>query len=177
MTNPKDPQEPDYGAYRYPASSPEPAAGQTPSYGSYDSRDATPHAYTGTTGYAGVDSTWAMAKDRNRVAPWALGLGILALIMGVSIFLSGFAFIPGAIGIIVAVVAIVRGRRLGAAGRRTAMSVTGLILAAVGVILSIVFWVVVSVLVSESGIGECMNITDPDAQRICVEDAINEMTN
>lgn len=171
MTTPNDPQQPDYGAYEYPTGYPEPVAGQTPSYG------AAPFASTGATGYAGASSTWAVEEESNRVAPWALGLGILALIMGVSLILSGFAFIAGGIGVIVAIIALVRGGRIAGPGRRTAMSVTGLILSVVAVILSIVFWVIVSVVISESGIGECMGITDPDAQRVCVEDALNQWAN
>ncbi|QGU04782.1 hypothetical protein [Corynebacterium comes] len=171
MTTPNDPQQPDYGAYQYPTGSPEPLAGQTPSYG------VTPSGSTGATGYAGVGSSWAMEEERNRVAPWALGLGILALVMGLSLILTGLAFIAGGIGLIVAIIAIVRGRRINGPGRRTAMSVTGLVLSAVGIILSIVFWAVVTAVVTQSGISECAGLTDPDSQRICVEDALSEWTN
>lgn len=171
MTIPNDPQQPDYGAYQYPTGSPEPVAGQTPSYG------ATSFGSTGATGYAGAGSSWAMEEERNGVAPWALGLGILALVMGLSLILTGFAFIAGGIGLIVAIIAIVRGRRINGPGRRTAMSVTGLVLAAVGILLSIVFWAVITAVVTQSGIGECASLTDPDAQRVCVEDALNEWAN
>ena len=174
MSNPNDPRQPghpDYDAYQYPTGSPEPTAGQTPSYGQ------TPSASTGTPGYAGAQSTWAMEEERNRVAPWALGLGIIALIMGLSLILSGFAFIAGGIGLVLAVIALVRGRRIEGPGRRTGMSVTGLVLSAVGIILSIVFWVVASVLLTQSGIGECMDITDPAQQQQCVEDALNQWAN
>ncbi|RSZ61661.1 hypothetical protein EAH68_12230 [Corynebacterium hylobatis] len=159
MTNPNDPQQkPDFGAYEYPSGTPGPKPGQPPAYGS--------GPVSG--------STWAMAETPNRVAPWALGLGILALVMAVSLFLTAFAFIPGIIGLILAIIAIVRGRSLSGPSRRTGMSVTGLVMSIIAIVLSVGFWVLMGLLVSESGISDCATLTDPAAQQQCLEDALNE---
>lgn len=164
MTTPNDPQQPDFGAYQYPSGTPGPAPGQNPAFGSTPGYGAGPVS----------GSTWAMAEKPNRLAPWALGLGILALLMGVSLFLTGFAFIVGIIGVVVAVIAIVRGRSLSGPARRTGMSVTGLVLSVIAVILSVVFWVLMGVLLNETGISNCVSLTDPAAQQQCIEDAVNE---
>lgn len=164
MTNPNEPQQPDFGAYQYPSGNPEQVPGQPPAYGS-------------TPGYGSVPvsgSTWAMAETPNRVAPWALGVGILALLMGISIFLTGFALIPGIIGLILGVIAIVRGRSLSGPARRTGMSVAGLVMSIIAIIFSVIFWVLIGMLVSESGVGDCVSLTDPAAQQQCIEDALNE---
>lgn len=167
MTHPNDPQQPDYGAYEYPTGSPDPAPGQTPGYGQAPAYGAA----------GGVGSTWAMAEEKNRVAPWALGLGILALLMGVSVLFSGFAFLAGGIGLILAIIALVRGRGINGPARRTGMSVAGLVMSVIGIVLSIVFWVVIGAFLTETGISECMSISNPDAQRICLEDALDEWAN
>ncbi|MCS5479117.1 hypothetical protein NYP18_05565 [Corynebacterium sp. YIM 101645] len=164
MTNPNDPQQPNFGAYQYPSGNPEQASGQPPAYGSTPGYGSGPVS----------GSTWAMAETPNRVAPWALGVGILALLMGVSIVLTAFAFIPGIIGLILGVIAIVRGRSLSGPARRTGMSVAGLVMSIIGILLSVVFWVLMSMLVTESGIGDCVTLTDPGAQQQCIEDALNE---
>jgi hypothetical protein len=164
MTTPNDPQQPDFGAYQYPSGTPGPAPGQNPAYGSTPGYGSGPVS----------GSTWAMAEQPNRVAPWALGLGIVALVMGVSIVLTGFAFIVGIIGLILAVIAIVRGRSLSGPSRRIGMSVAGLVMSVIAILLSIGFWVLMGMLVNESGISDCVSLTDPAAQQQCVEDALNQ---
>lgn len=192
MSNPYDPanpqgdrpgDQPNYDAYRYPSggSEQQPAAGQQPGYGAYGSYDAagtTPGAPGFQPGYAGgADSTWALSEEKNGVAPWALGIGVLALIMGLSIIASGFAFIAGAIGIIVGAVALLRGRNINGPGRRTGMSVAGIVLSAIAVALSVLFWVMVTVFMSQTGMSECISLTDPDEQRACVERSLDEWMN
>lgn len=165
MTNPNDPQQqPDFGAYQYPSGNPEQAPGQQPAYGSTPGYGSGPVS----------GSTWAMAETPNRVAPWALGVGILALLVAVSLFLTWLAFIPGVIGLILGVIAIVRGRSLSGPSRRTGMSVAGLVMSIIAIILSVVFWVLMGMLVSETGIDSCVTLTDPAAQQQCLEDALNE---
>lgn len=165
MTTPNDPQQqPDYSAYEYPSGTPGPAPGQNPAFGSTPAYGSAPVP----------GSSWAMAEKPNSLAPWALGVGILALLMGISIFLSGFAFLAGIVGVILAAIAIARGRKLSGPSRRMGMSVTGLVMSIIAIVVSVVFWVLIAMLVSSSGISDCVSVTDPDAQQQCVEDALNE---
>ena len=97
--------------------------------------------------------------------------------MGLSIIASGFAFIAGAIGIIVGAVALLRGRNINGPGRRTGMSVAGIVLSAIAVALSVLFWVMVTVFMSQTGMSECISLTDPDEQRACVERSLDEWMN
>lgn len=164
MTTPNDPQQPDYGSYQYPAGTPGPAQAQNPAYGSSPAYGSGPVS----------GSTWAMAEQPNRLAPWALGVGILALLTGLSLFFTLFAFIPGLIGLVLSILALVRGRSLSGPSRRTGMSVVGLVLSVIAILLSVALWVLGGMLVSEVGIGDCLTLTDPAAQQQCMEDAINE---
>lgn len=188
MSNPLDqngqnsgsgtPQQPNYDAYQYP-SGPDSAAGT--GYSGDDYPGYTPGAFPAgdTPGYGGYSAApggaaWAMNEEKNRVAPWALGVGILALLMGLSIVASGFAFVPGAIGIIVGAVALLSARKLTGPGRRTGMAVTGIVLSVIAVGLSVLFWVMVTVFMSQTGMSECIELTDPDQQRECVERSLDE---
>ncbi|GAB3702026.1 DUF4190 domain-containing protein [Corynebacterium nasicanis] len=139
-------------------------------------------AYGGSGGYDGYGgyqepvggATWAVDAPKNKVAPWALGVGILALIAGISVFFSGAAFIVGLIGVILAVVALARGRSIPAPGRRTGMSVAGLVLSIIAIVLSVIFWVIVVVVFRETGMATCLELTDPAQQQTCIENSLNE---
>ncbi|HHU68109.1 DUF4190 domain-containing protein [Corynebacterium sp.] len=160
---------PNYEAYRYPSG----GAEATPSVPS-----AEPAYGAGYGGYSSdVGTTWAVDEEKNGVAPWALGLGILALVMGLSLVATAFAFLAGLVGLIVGVVALVRGRRINGPGRRTGMSVGGLVLSIIAIGLSIIFWVVFGVIMADSGMADCLSITDPAQRQECVERAIDTWLN
>lgn len=176
---PEQPEQPDYDTYRYPSGGETtPGAGASASneyagYGGYQEP-----AY-GAAGYgAGPGgSTWAMEAEKNGVAPWALGIGILSLIVGVSMIFSGLAFLPGIIGLIVSIVAIVKARKLQGPGRRMGMSVAGLILSILAIVASILFWLLAVFILNDSGVMECFSITDPAAQQTCINDALDTWAN
>lgn len=121
-------------------------------------------------GYQGAGDWGAAAAQKSKLAPWVLGVGIIAL-------LSCLFVIPpvvlGPIGIILGIVALVTARKLPKEARRTWMSVTGLVLS----VLSLLFFVVLAVAVmgifDSANLEECMNITDPAEQQKCVEDNVN----
>lgn len=164
--------QPNYDAYRYPSGGDNtPEAG----YGGGATPQPDYGAGYGGAGYGGGPggSTWAMEEEKNRVAPWALGVGIVALIGGVSILFSGFAFILGLIGLIIAIVAIVRARRIPGPGRRMGMSVAGLILSLIAIVISILFWVFAGFIINETGMMECFEISDPAQQQTCIENSFN----
>lgn len=163
------PTPPNYEAYRYPSGGAESTPPTPP----------TPPAPPSEPGYggSGAASTWAVDEKKNGVAPWALGLGILGLIMGLSILASGIAFVVGLIGLIVGLVALVRGRRINGPGRRTGMAVVGLVLSVITIGLSIVFWVVFGVIMADTGMMDCINITDSTERQECVERSIDTWLN
>lgn len=168
-------KQPNYDAYRYPSGGDNAAAQPGAGYGGYPE----PAPAYGAAGYgAGPGgSTWAVEEEKNRVAPWALGVGIVALIGGLSLLFSGFAFLIGLIGLILAIVAIVRARRIQGPGRRMGMSVAGLILSVIAIALSVLFWVFVGFIISETGMMECFEISDPAQQQTCLENSFNEWMN
>lgn len=175
------PTPPNYEAYRYPSGGAEstpptpPAPPSEPGYGGY-SAYGSPASDPGYGG-SGAASTWAVDEKKNGVSPWALGLGILGLIMGLSILATGIAFVVGLIGLIVGLVALVRGRRINGPGRRTGMAVVGLVLSVITIGLSIVFWVVFGVIMADTGMMDCINITDSTERQECVERSIDTWLN
>ncbi|TQE42969.1 hypothetical protein EJK80_09455 [Corynebacterium phoceense] len=121
-------------------------------------------------GYQGAGDWGAAAAQKSKLAPWALGVGIIAL-------LSCLFIIPpvvlGPIGIILAIVALVMARKLPKEARRTWMSVTGLVLS----VLSLLFVVVLAVfsvgVFQSANLDECMKLTDPAEQQKCIENNVN----
>ncbi|GAB2499520.1 hypothetical protein CATRI_07550 [Corynebacterium atrinae] len=176
MTNPYDSQQPekdatpDVGNYQAPSSEPTDfAATSSTPYGSYNSGAA---GYAGTSGNSG----WATADERkNAVAPWALGVGIFAILAGVSIIGSGLSFVPGLIGLILGIIAVVKGRGIQGPGRRMGMSVTSIILSILAILATIAFWLIATYVMNETGMADCMSIQDPAAQQACIEDAANSL--
>lgn len=174
--DPSDPEQPgttpNYEAYRYPSGGTDATRPGEPA-GSVPADD-----YSGYSGYSGAaGSTWAVNEEKNGVSPWALGLGILAFVMGLSILATGFAFLVGLIGLVVAVVALLRGRRINGPGRRTGMAVGGLVMSIIAIGLSIIFWVVLGVMIANTGMADCVDITDPLERQDCVERSIDTWLN
>ena len=121
-------------------------------------------------GYQGAGDWGAAAAQKSKLAPWALGVGIIAL-------LSCLFVIPpvvlGPIGIILGIVALVTARKLPKEARRTWMSVTGLVLSVLSLLFIVVLAVIGVGIFNSANLEECMNITDPVEQQKCVEDNIN----
>lgn len=70
------------------------------------------------------DAQWASAdKRQNGLATWALSLGIVAALMGMSLVLTAFAWIPALIGLVLGIMAVVKARKITGDGRRMGMSV------------------------------------------------------
>ena len=121
-------------------------------------------------GYQGAGDWGAAAAQKSKLAPWVLGVGIIAL-------LSCLFVIPpvvlGPIGIILGIVALVTARKLPKEARRTWMSVTGLVLSVLSLLFIVVLAVIGVGIFNSANLEECMNITDPAEQQKCVEDNIN----
>lgn len=170
MTNPQnpfDPQEPQnsgYDAYRYPDGA-EQNGQANQGYQDYQSYGSDPAA----------GASWAMDAPRNGVAPWALGISILGLVMALSVLGAAFSIVAGVIGVVLSIIAVIKARKIQGPGRRMGMSVTGLVLSIITIVLSILFWVAIFALVSSTGIADCLAITDVTQQELCIEEALNSL--
>ncbi|MDO5511981.1 hypothetical protein [Corynebacterium sp.] len=172
------PEQPNYDAYQYPSSGDNTSQQGGAGYGGYDNPAYTQGAYSDA-GYGGAPggAGWALNEEKNRVAPWALGVGIVALIAAISMFFTAFAVLIGLIGLIISIVALVRSRRIQGPGRRTGMSVAGLVLSIIAIVISILFWVFVGGLITQSGMLECFELTDTNQQQACVEESLDSWMN
>lgn len=160
-------------------------SGGTPDYGSYGSgapdwgaeqpyQGASPASYGG-----GFENSPMNAKP-NKLAAWALGLGIASVVALLTVFAGPLAVLILAApflavaGVIVSIVALVRGKKFQGAGKRTGWSVGGLILSVISLLI-VVFFTVVVVAFLNSGIMDCF-VDNPDvaSQQACVEQFLNE---
>lgn len=97
------------------------------------------------------DAQWASAdKRQNGLATWALSLGIVAALMGMSLVLTAFAWIPALIGLVLGIMAVVKARKITGDGRRMGMSVAGLTLSALVLVFIAVLFVVAGTVVSQN---------------------------
>ncbi|AGF72654.1 hypothetical protein [Corynebacterium halotolerans] len=183
MTNPSDPRDPgpgpgsgptDYGAYQYPVggSGPQPGNGyQGGHQDGFSSHQAYPGASSGSHeqfNYGGA-GTWAINEEKNSVAPWALGVSILAVVVGLTIIGAPLAFIPGLIGLVLGIIGVVRARRIRGPRRRMGMSVTAIVLSVIAVLMTVAL-VVLAFFVAGSGAMDCFMLSTPEEQQACLDE-------
>lgn len=177
---------PNYGSYG--ASSGEPAGGSYPAgatgAGQFDS--AYPSSGGGgyqepyNTNYGGGFENSPMNAQKNKLAAWALGLGIASLVVFLLVFAGPLAvlilaapFIAVA-GLIVSIVALIRGRNYQGSNKRTGWSIGGLILSIISLVI-VAFFTVIVVVFLNSGIMDCfVDNTDTTSQQACIEQFMNE---
>lgn len=128
----------------------------------------------GASGYGGFENS-PMAEGKNSLAPWALGVGIVSILCAISVFLTGFAAIPGLIGLILGIVALGSAKKYQhKENKRKGMAITGLVLSILSIIATVVFWIFVTFVFKEAGLQECMTVSDPAAQQECVNQKMEE---
>lgn len=160
----------DSGGYNFSADQSQPAENQPAAYQSAD------NAY-----YAGgyeapqFGGFEAQQESKNPVAPWALGIGILSLV-GSLIFLGSLL---GVIGIILAIVSLVVGKKRRPENRRTVMSVVGLVTSILSVIVGVVILMIGVSFLNESGVLDCVEQHGDDEAAIeqCITDSIEQSDN
>ncbi|KQB86529.1 DUF4190 domain-containing protein [Corynebacterium lowii] len=117
------------------------------------------------------EEAWTVdAQERNKVAPWALGIGIASAALLLTLVLP---IIVGLVGIVVGIIAVVKAKKNPTEGRRMGMSVVGLVLSVISFLISLVF--VVGVAQSADEIQACVN-TYPEGsaeQEQCIADNIS----
>lgn len=193
MTNPSDPRDPrhdsggaggttpgsgsgpaDYGSYQYPvgSSGPQPGPGyQGGQQDGFSSHQAYPGAAFGSPdqfNYGGAGA-WAINEEKNSVAPWALGVSILAVVAGLTIVGALISFIPGLIGLVLGIIGVVRARRIQGPRRRMGMSVTAIVLSVIAVLMTVAL-VVLAFFLAGSGAVDCFMLSTPEAQQACLDE-------
>lgn len=170
MTNPNNPygnQEPN-----------DPTSG-----GSADSKDVTQPAQSGASlpaygqvygAFDNVPLPESYRELREGKNGWALSAFIIGILSVVSVIVVFGPLIVGTLGVIVAIVALVRGRGFARAGRRTWMSVTGLVLSILSFILMVIVLTLFLGALEDAGVTSC--VTDgasSDQISQCVVDRMN----
>lgn len=143
--------------------------------GSYSAPDSGAAGYGGDAGYgAGAPDQpgYEEPVQKSKLAVAAFIFGLLCIVAGFAVM----SFIPGIIGVILAIVALVRNRKKPREARRTWMSVTGLVLSIMGILWSIVALFIIGVLLEDMGALECLQLEDPAAQQACMEEAVSGST-
>ncbi|KAA8724991.1 hypothetical protein [Corynebacterium phocae] len=124
-------------------------------------------------GPVGYENTQIPA-EKNKLAPWALGVGILALL---SLLLVLPPFLLGPIGIILAIIALVKGKKLPKELSRTWMSVVGLVTSVLALLGAIGFIALGVSLFNSTGAQDCMGLETQVAVEQCLEEKLNTEIN
>ena len=110
------------------------------------------------------------------IAVWALVIGIIAL---VSLLLVVPPLLLGPIGIIVSIIALLKGKKRPKELRRAWMSIAGLITSIIALILSVAFLVYLYTHIGWTMTPDpemCTTIDDPAQKQACMEDSLNGST-
>lgn len=183
MTNPHDPHNQGPGENDPYRGADNPAPGQYPGPGGAGYGDP---GYGGQ-GYGGANQpggaefggagAWAVDAPTNTVAPWALGVSIFAVIAGLSIIGTAFAVVPGLIGLVLSIIAIVKARRIQGPRRRMGMSVTSLVLSVLAMLMTVLFFVIIGAIFQGSGLMDCLELPTAEQQEACVNQLLDDLEN
>lgn len=165
---------PDYGSYGSTAG----AGGGGQFSGGYPGTGGAQDAYG--SNYGGGFENSPMNTKKNKLAAWALGLGIASIVVFLTVFTGPLAvlilaapFIAVA-GLIVSIVALIRGKNYQGSNKRTGWSIGGLILSILSLVI-VAFFAVIVVVFLNSGIMDCFTDNSTTAsQQACVEQFMNE---
>lgn len=126
--------------------------------------------------FAGGGDGYSSAEKKSVIAVWALVIGIIAL---VSLLLVVPPLLLGPIGIIVSIIALLKGKKRLKELRRAWMSIAGLITSIIALILSVAFLVYLYTHIGWTMTPDpemCTTIDDPAQKQACMEDSLNGST-
>ena len=126
--------------------------------------------------FAGGGDGYSSAEKKSVIAVWALVIGIIAL---VSLLLVVPPLLLGPIGIIVSIIAWLKGKKRPKELRRAWMSIAGLITSIIALILSIAFLIYLYTHIGWTMTPDpemCTTIDDPAQKQACMEDSLNGST-
>ena len=126
--------------------------------------------------FAGGGDGYSSAEKKSVIAVWALVIGIIAL---VSLLLVVPPLLLGPIGIIVSIIAWLKGKKRPKELRRAWMSIAGLITSIIALILSVAFLIYLYTHIGWTMTPDpevCTTIDDPAQKQACMEDSLNGST-
>jgi len=126
--------------------------------------------------FAGGGDGYSSAEKKSVIAVWALFIGIIAL---VSLLLVVPPLLLGPIGIIVSIIAWLKGKKRPKELRRAWMSIAGLITSIIALILSVAFLIYLYTHIGWTMTPDpemCTTIDDPAQKQACMEDSLNGST-
>ena len=126
--------------------------------------------------YAGGGVSEPQTEKKSVIAVWALVIGIIAL---VSLLLVVPPLLLGPIGIIVSIIALLKGKKRPKELRRTWMSIAGLITSIIALFLSVAFSIYLYTHIGWTMTPDpemCATIEDPAQKQACMEDSLNGST-
>ena len=155
-----------------PAPRPRSAGQPDPDERVYD----TPPAYQpGPTGYYDSDN-YEVEEEKNAIAPWALGIGLAALLLNITIIGVLVTPLLAIAAIVLAIISFVRSAKMRSGAKRVWMGVVGLVCAVLTLVL-LGLGAMLLVSVTSEVLTECGDAIDSgNEQRIeqCLEDAFTE---
>lgn len=125
-----------------------------------------PPQHQGLEGYSGVNA--GAVDHKSTMALVAFIFGLLCIPTAI----VGLSIVPGVIGVILAIIALVRNQKKSAPARRTWMSVTGLVLSVLGIVASIVIVGAIASIFGSDEVKACSDLPR-DQQEQCLKDAVS----
>ncbi len=104
-------------------------------------------------------------------------MSIFAVIAGLSIIGTAFAVVPGLIGLVLSIIAIVKARRIQGPRRRMGMSVTSLVLSVLAMLMTVLFFVIIGAIFQGSGLMDCLELPTAEQQEACVNQLLDDLEN
>lgn len=104
-----------------------------------------------------------ITDKKNPLALWALILGIVSLGFVIVFIFAGVAFVPGIIGLILSIIALVKGKKYAPENRRTVLSVIGLVTSIIATVISVGLLGFTAYKTQD-----CVQIADPTAKQECI---------
>lgn len=197
MTNPNDPTSGgESNGFQYGQPN---ERESTPSYGSYGSETSSqpdnastygaPNQQAYGSGYGqapgsnqgdlypefnGEQAGWALDQKKNPLAPWALGLGIAALVLTITVIGAFISWIVAIAGIVLGIVALVKAKDYGEDGKRKVFSIIGIVLSALSLLLIVGGMMGLAAIFGPTAENCEQHQDDPTAFQRCLEDDIEQ---
>ncbi|MEZ2122240.1 MULTISPECIES: hypothetical protein [unclassified Corynebacterium] len=125
---------------------------------------------------SGLDHPQARnGSTRNAIAPWALGVAIIALLI---CWVPVFNWLLAAIGVILGIVGIIKAKGVTGSKNGKGLSIAAIIISVVAIILSVVLaWALVQFIGTENieSITECNSIEDTTERERCIEERAEQI--
>lgn len=123
-------------------------------------------------GAAPAGGGWGQPEEINKLAPWALGIAVLSLVL---IFVIGPLTIPAAIiAVILGIIAVVKARKIQFGKRRMGMSVAAILIGLITTILMAIGAAGLYYFFNDADLQECSKLEDKEAVQKCIEEKVQD---